>query len=35
MKYVNVLYKDEDIAIVEENNLGENPLLLYDEVVLE
>lgn len=35
MKYVNVLYKDEDIAIVEENNQGENPLLLYDEVVLE
>ena len=25
----------EDIAIVEENNQGENPLLLYDEVVLE
>ncbi len=35
MKYVNVLYKDDDIAIVEENNQGENPLLLYDEVVLE
>ena len=35
MKYVNVLYKDNDLAIVEENNQGENPLLLYDEVVLE
>ncbi len=35
VKYVNVLYKNDDIVIVEENNQGENPLLLYDEVVLE
>ncbi|MDK2798634.1 MAG: hypothetical protein PWQ70_253 [Clostridiales bacterium] len=32
---IEILYKNNDFAIVKENNLNENNLLLYDEVIIK